>query len=955
MFKLPLTLLTIACCWAQPLLAQQHLYTGISAADGLPSNNVYNCIQDNQGYLWVCTASGLARYDGLRFEVFDYWPHITSNEIVAAAADNTGKIWFTCFSAAQQLLYYKNGQVFTPETDSALAPYRQKWFTQQLVNGPCLYLGGEASCLVIKNGQPRAAYPIGVSTLFQHTDGSVWAIGRNGWLYHISEQGMQRQWQLKSMYAGKTTFYNGKLYQFYQNEIRISAFSPQGLRLLHTVRTGFAVFNLFVNGQGIWLIDDNAHRMYHADSDLSLVQGQSTVSIEGADITLVYEDRTGNIWACSADKGLLLLKNTQVRLLSKPFGPTAFAYSVCKLPGLLLVGTNDGYLHRYRPGNTASEKVKLYRSRSRRNRLLHLVQANPYCYVACDEAIWRTGQGPPKLLYPKGGKLVYRVNDSLLLMTSISWAFLYHLQKQTVTDSFRISRVYAAASMGQRLWLGSESGLHFIDVAPGQKKIATSPMVNLRINSLAANKGVLMVATTSHGILAIAGGQVVDTLHQGNSPLLSNCVNRIKWRGDTLLAATIRGLVALQRNGAGDWRSLYTCTMADGLQSDNISDFDWGDSLLYMATNEGIAVMNTALPPTKAIYLLAGPAQVGSSSFAPGLPLTAGLHQPVTFAFGGIEYCGPQHIRYRYRLWPLEKEWQATAKGQASYVELPPGQYRFEVYALSAGGQKSSQLAIPLRITEKWWQTAMGRWLLAAAAIALNLAVFWALRRHLKKRAEHKAALRQRMLQAELNTLRSQLNPHFIFNSMNVVQDLVLQQKGKEANRFLADLSKLIRSALQLSQRNWIYLQEELDFAHRYLALEAARLDRPFVWEVWVDEGVDTAACEVPALVTQPFLENAVLHGIGHLPANVQGQLRLRVYIADGALRLVVADNGVGINAAPAAKEGKAGQRSLGLAMSQERAALLNQHYKTAIHITVAGAGGSPPQVGTTVTIVIPL
>jgi ligand-binding sensor domain-containing protein len=928
--------------------AQEHLYWNISTQQGLPSANVYSCNQDPNGYLWVCTAAGLARYDGQQVEVFDGWPGISGNEIFAAAADNTGKLWFNCFSPVHSLLYYKNDSVFTPATDASLLPYSQFFARQSLNCGNRLYLGAETGLLVIRNGHPDTLFRINADLLLKDNRDSVWAVSK-GKFYLITPSGPQLKDSLRLPTGARLSFYNNELFLYANRQITIYRFQNGQWLLYKQLQAPFNIYRLFVNRQGIWLIDDDAHRMYHATDRTALARGNITTSISGADITLVYEDDGGNIWACSADKGLFLLKNPHLKLLRPDPGRATCLYSLAITDGALLAGADNGHIYRLRGGS-----IKTSQHHNRRNRVLQLEPCKPYIYVANDEGIWQLDGQRSRKLYNMAGKMVCRVNDTLLAFGTAGSLILYHAGQQQQLARLRQNRVYAAAADGEALWLGTEKGLAAIQLANFQPLPGHAiPPVTQRVTSLCLhNPGspaqLLLVGTLGHGIVRCRGNGIVDTLHTGNSPLPSNNINRIRCRGDTLYVATTRGMViwvGKQRSAA---KPLYSYTAASGLLADNVNDWALLGDTLWLATGDGaVAVTSPALPP-KPVYLLPLGTQTDNRFFSDTQAVEARMGRPLSFAFSAIEYCGPEALRYHYRLWPLQQQWQITAQPQALYQQVPPGRYRFEVYATSFQGQRSRLLAISVRVRAHWWQTVGGRTALIVGAIGLNAILLWLLVRRMRQRTEKRLALRQRMLQSELDTLRSQMNPHFIFNSLNVVQALIVQQNSRAAARLLADFSKLIRSALQLSKKDWIALQEELHFVQQYLALEKIRL-QGFAWEITVAPNIDSAAVEVPALITQPFIENALLHGIARLPHGQAGLLRITVAQQAGRLYIRIADNGVGMEATAPPRPG---HRSMGLQLVGERLRLLNEQYHTDIRLELDKA---PQGGGTCVTIDIPL
>jgi LytS/YehU family sensor histidine kinase len=216
---------------------------------------------------------------------------------------------------------------------------------------------------------------------------------------------------------------------------------------------------------------------------------------------------------------------------------------------------------------------------------------------------------------------------------------------------------------------------------------------------------------------------------------------------------------------------------------------------------------------------------------------------------------------------------------------------------------------------------------------ALVVFAIWKLRVRQRFRREQ---LQRRLRELELTAIRSQMNPHFLFNSLNSVQNLVQQNKGREAHLYLADFAGLIRKVLQNSEKEEVSLAEELEMTEQYLNLEKLRFDFDFF--IGVEQGIDIHNTTVPSMLLQPFAENAVIHGLQNKPEN--RKLRVEVRKADETIdstRLAVPnrlahkatgiiisieDNGIGREAAAAISKTKNGK---GSKLIQERLEILQE------------------------------
>jgi anti-sigma regulatory factor (Ser/Thr protein kinase) len=233
-------------------------------------------------------------------------------------------------------------------------------------------------------------------------------------------------------------------------------------------------------------------------------------------------------------------------------------------------------------------------------------------------------------------------------------------------------------------------------------------------------------------------------------------------------------------------------------------------------------------------------------------------------------------------------------------------------------------------------------WLYIILANLLLLGSFLALRTRYIRRRE---ARKRRLTEMELKSLRAQLNPHFIFNTMGSIQHLIASQQSEKANDYLADLAALMRLVLRATQKGIISLREELDLVEQYCALENLR--KPFTLHLDIAPELDVNACEVPALLLQPYVENAILHGLAAVNEGGKIELQLR---RDGPFVLIsIHDNGVGIH--QARQKNSNGTQS-GLKMNQERLQLM-YGTEASVHI-IDLAEKDPTESGTTVTLKLP-
>ncbi len=303
----------------------------------------------------------------------------------------------------------------------------------------------------------------------------------------------------------------------------------------------------------------------------------------------------------------------------------------------------------------------------------------------------------------------------------------------------------------------------------------------------------------------------------------------------------------------------------------------------------------------------------------------------LTFRFAALDFTDPAGNRCEYRLTtggasPADSTWEVTADGAATFSHLPGGAYALHVRARNADGRRSVRTAVvPFRIALPFWQTGWFWGLLALAGTgALAGYGHW-----LRRAAAARARLTRELAELELRALRAQLNPHFIFNALNAVQELVLTGRATDAGRYLARFARLLRLVLDGADRPTIPLATELEMLELYVSIEQLRLTGlTVVFDI--DPDVLAEAPDVPPMVLQPYLENAFWHGVAARPPH---QRRVVVRLTFGpdetTLHAQVDDTGIG-RAAAAAAQGTRTRPARGQHLTERRLTLLGATNPTA-------------------------
>ncbi|MBS1663796.1 MAG: histidine kinase [Bacteroidetes bacterium] len=321
------------------------------------------------------------------------------------------------------------------------------------------------------------------------------------------------------------------------------------------------------------------------------------------------------------------------------------------------------------------------------------------------------------------------------------------------------------------------------------------------------------------------------------------------------------------------------------------------------------------------------------SSLAKGQPVRLGYKQNfIDIDFSSLQFSGVEQSGYFYKLEGVDPDWvDGGTRGSASYTNLSPGNYTFRVRSSNARGEEGAT-TFRLHIDAPFWATWWFRIaVLAVFTLVLLLVISW----H-DRRLRREAGMKQQIAQTEMMALRAQMNPHFIFNCINSIDALIQSDDKYLATVYLNKFARLIRNILDSSKQNTVTLARDLETLQLYIDLERFRSEDRFIAEIRVDPALLDEDCRVPPLIIQPYVENAILHGLRNRPGK-GGRLTIDIRKEDDCLVYCIEDNGVGRTAA-----GTSPHRSYGMEMSGDRVRLFNREQEFPVIITDLMSEGRP-------------
>ena len=293
------------------------------------------------------------------------------------------------------------------------------------------------------------------------------------------------------------------------------------------------------------------------------------------------------------------------------------------------------------------------------------------------------------------------------------------------------------------------------------------------------------------------------------------------------------------------------------------------------------------------------------------------------FEIGSPNFQDARSTKYAHRLSPIHTEWVLTGSDQYQfqYDQLSPGDYTLEAKAKAGSAPWSEVKTLSFQISAPFWQSSWFR----IFSLLLIATIAYALYKYRMNRALEQEKINTQIAQLENTALRSQMNPHFIFNSLNSIKSLMLLDRKDESIGYLTKFSKMVREVLSISQETLIPLDRELSLLSNYIDMEQLRFNDRFEYQLKVTPHLDLESIHVPPLMIQPYVENAIWHGLMHKEG--KALLKIDVTKKEEYIQIIVEDNGIGRVAsnkmsaqAPAYRK-----KQMGMKINERRIALTDQ------------------------------
>ncbi|PCI95284.1 MAG: hypothetical protein COB15_12310, partial [Flavobacteriales bacterium] len=486
-------------------------------------------------------------------------------------------------------------------------------------------------------------------------------------------------------------------------------------------------------------------------------------------------------------------------------------------------------------------------------------------------------------------------------------------------------------SYNNEIWIGTKDGLRIFSNKKITNPFVKDQLLSSSITSMAEwSSNVLLIGTKNYGILLVSGDSVISNISEKEG-LSSNLVKAIHVANQGVVwVGTNKGLSRIDFSSTDEF-TVKNLTTQHGLVSEEINAVCSYKNIIYLATSKGLVQFdktkiktNTTPPPVFFTQFIINSEE---RKIKKNMKLSY-KENFIKIHFEGLNYRSLGKVEYQYRMLGVDTNWTSTTSRSVQYPTLQPNDYQFEVKAKNEDNIWSEPKSLPFSISPPFWLTWWFISLEILFGIGIVLGIFWYREKQMDQKniaAQKIVEAEKKMIELELKALRSQMNPHFIFNTLNSIQHYIAVNDFKSTNKYIVQFATLIRTILHLSEKNVITLQEEIDILTMYMDLEKMRFEEQFDYKIEFSDNVDVDYDEIPSMLLQPYVENAVWHGL----MNKTGKGIIKIWITreDEYLCCSVEDNGIGREKAAQIKAKRnIQQKSIGMSVTKERLDLISDN-----------------------------
>lgn len=926
----------IAC---QLLKAQSPAYRQFTDEDGLPSMTVYGIKQDKDGFLWIATTKGICRFDGKEFKKY-FIPDMKGQDFPYIFMDETGTPWF--YNLAGEVFYVQDDTV---RRANVARPGDGYIIYSLLKSDNFLNISWikNSSMISVRYNIEKDFFPRQLSKsyiFFGILNCELIGLNSSNGI-ELNNIDINKNISKHSYDISETHNYNVGINEFRQiskdSFVIITAFyaaiySSNGLPLkqirLKKLLKNPIIYLSFIDDYNLFLKTVDSSFTYN------YITGEINCNTHGAQIlNSIFIDKYRRKWISTSNNGLLLLTSDAVIYNSSNSGLKS--NEVIYLHNdihILFFGHENGSISIF------NSKLNLwtYLLGTKLGKIRQIKRISEYNYLLAYDNGINIYKFEDNLIVPiqsqlfNGIKNVFVDSKSFIYVLTRSGTIKFHTKH---LNSSRLDnkvekllvgiRCTDAVEISDSIYIATNQGIYIIH-ANNNSRV---PYVAGFINSLyLSHKNELFVCTDNDGIFIIKDGFLFDSLNttKGMPSNSVTCVNKLT--NDILFIGTDNGCFIYDQHK----REGYTFNKLDCLPSNEIFDQLLLNNSIYIATYNGVFVISEgSIKPNFEIpffKITESYAINKGNKYSIGDPLEY-YQNHIRVNFITRSLLSSNNLVIKYQLNAGFDSWIYTKNNFIDFVDLNYNKYQLKAKIINEDNVETDLGTIlNFEIMAPWWISIWMNSFYVLIFILLGLllatGVFYLYKYQLLK----KLKMIDKFNELKLEALQNQMNPHFIFNSLNAIQGFLGFNDESKSLKFMSRFGKLMRMIIDQSKQKMINLEQEIELISSYIKLEQMRFGTNLEVEFKIDPLLmeDLQYIKIPPLLVQPIVENSFRHGLMHL--STIGRIIVEYKFEDDNIICIVEDNGIGRSESKRINQwGRKNHVSTGISSAAERVSIIDK------------------------------
>ncbi len=848
-------------------------------------------MEDSKGFIWFATDNGVVKYDGEKMKVFTTADGLPKNDIFDLKEDSRGRMWLMCQTC--DLVYIKNDIVYptySEETNFYFFDFMDR------ANG---ILWQDAKSVFVEKNDTIVKFRSDQNSFEGLSDLIIWNNSDYRYIWFESKSSKKDSHHKSNTlerdlydFIRHRSHHSDNRLSFYDYNVN-TIYSYDALKnVIDSIKipktSETFIHKLRVNNSNLELVTEG--NLYKINPDEDNLVNINIKILEYCQMPTSFIQRDDELMVSTLDQGVLIFIKNRFQAELQIKGTTAV---LNYLDSLIIIGDNLGKIHviddyKIKSAITSiknrRENDKILRIDKTRKLIYFYSKSSGLNYLSLNSdanigisfldnkefAQW----GFRDAISHKADTIFTRERSSIGVFNEEGYSNRYFIHHPL--NDFNITKE------GRNLAAGGNKIFFLADI--NRKSIDTF-LLDYNIHEIEELGTLLLFGTDGRGIYTFN-----PTTGASDNILSNKSISDIKVTHDNIMVSTPGGALILQKEPPYNIQKFFTTS--EGLLSNEVLFSDVFQDKYMFITREGVQFFDTSVSFQN--YDIQPYFGHPTLTFTDTLEISG--DRSLTFDLNKIDFLN-KSLNYQVSFSATDDNFVKANTRTISYQNLDPGTYKLRMYAENKDYDYTSPIVsktiiIPSKIYERsWFQFVIGVALLGLAYLAIRYR-FKSRQRQERKQLE----LEKEYGRIELQALQSQLNPHFVFNCLASIQVLISNKNFKEANSYLTKFSRLMRQFLDQSTVHFVTLQDEIQTNRMYLELEKLRFKEKLNFDFHVDDTIDPETIEIPSVLLQPYVENAIRHGLFHKEG--QGSIALNIKEIEGDLVIEVIDDGIGIEEA---------------------------------------------------------